>query len=365
MLDRRSMQAAPTLRAMLAAVLFAGCNGCNESAVQPPSAEAGAPVAGLTPEQASRTLAKVGDKIITLGDFAATLDRMDQFDRLRYQTKERRHELLDELVDVELLAAEARRRGLDKQPETEESIRQILREAMLAKARQGLPAPGEIPAADVRAYYEANADKFNEPERRRVAAIVLSDRKTAEKVLKDAVKVKTAAEWGELFYKNSTNAPKTRPPASPLDLAGDLGIVGPMDDAKGKNPKVPDPLRAAVYRIANVGEVLNEVVEVDGKFYLVRMNGITGAHHRTLEEADRQIRVAILQQKMQEREKAFEAELRKKFPVQIDDAALAKVKLPEGVKPFDGSNDPGPWAIPGYAPPGQEPADAGAPDAAP
>ena len=56
------------------------------------------PRLALSPEQATRTLAKVGDRVITLGDFAATLERMDQFDRLRYQTKERRKELLDEII---------------------------------------------------------------------------------------------------------------------------------------------------------------------------------------------------------------------------------------------------------------------------
>lgn len=338
--------------------------GCNDKAVAPPAPDAAAPAAGLSQEQAARTLAKVGDRVITLGDFAATLERMDQFDRLRYQTKERRKELLDEIIDVELLAAEAKRRGLDKQPETEEAIRQILRDAILADARKGLPAPGEIPPAEVRAYYEAHAEEFREPERRRVAAIVLSDKKTAERVLKDATKIKTAAEWGELFYKHSTTAPKTKDPNASLDLAGDLGVVGALDDPRGKNPKIPEPIRAAVFKIGSVGAVLDEIVEADGRFYVVRMNGITAAHNRTLQEADRSIRVKILQQKMQDREKALEAELRKKFAVEIDDAALAKVKLPEGVKPFEGK-DPGPWVLPGYTPPGQEAADGGAGDAGP
>lgn len=172
---------------MILAITAALFVGCNEPAVTPPAApDAGPAAAGLTAEQAARVVAKVGDRVLTLGDFAATLERMDQFDRLRYQTKERRRELLEEMINVELLAAEARRLGLDKQPETQDAVRQILRDAMVAKARKGLPAPGDIPAADVRAYYEANKDKFDEPERRRVAAIVFTDKKTAEKVLEDA-----------------------------------------------------------------------------------------------------------------------------------------------------------------------------------
>jgi peptidyl-prolyl cis-trans isomerase C len=309
---------------------------------------------GLTPEQAGRVLAKVGDKTITLGDFAQTLERMDQFDRLRYQTKERRRELLQEIIDVELLALEAKRRGLDKQPEAEDAIRQVLRDALLAQARVALPSPAEIPASEVRAYYEANQARFSEPERRRVAAIVMDDKKEAEKVLKAAQKVKNATEWGELFYKHSQTAPKTRGPNAPVDLAGDLGIVGPMDDAKGANPKVPDPVRAAVFKIGNVGSVAAEVVSEGGKHYIVRMNGITAAHHRTLAEADRTIRIALIQDKMQKIERDLEADLRKKFPVEIDDRALAGVKMPEGLDKIDQTTGATGWAA------SQERADAGA-----
>jgi hypothetical protein len=94
----------------------------------------------LSTEQAGRIVAKIGDKNVTLCDFARTLDRMGPMDRLRYRSKERRRELLNDLVDVELLAQEARRRGLDKQPDVEEGIRQILRDALLAQARDALPA---------------------------------------------------------------------------------------------------------------------------------------------------------------------------------------------------------------------------------
>src|SRR5580692_10880907 len=240
-MKRRAMVLVLTLGALAA--------GCDESAVKLPPADAGPAAAGLTPEQAARVIAKVGDRAITLGDFARTLERMDQFDRLRYQSKDRRRELLEEMIDVELLAAEAKRLGIDKEPETQEAVRAILRDALLAQAREGVPIPADITAEQVRAYYDAHLDKFSEPERRRVAAIVMSDKKEAVKVLKDAQKAKGPIEWGELFFKRSLTAPKTRGPTTPAELAGDLGIVGPMDDAKGGNLKVPDPVRAAAFKL--------------------------------------------------------------------------------------------------------------------
>jgi parvulin-like peptidyl-prolyl isomerase len=326
----------PRLRIAALVLLGLGALGaCNEQPLQQNAPDAGPAPGGLTAEESGRVLAKVGDRIITLGDYAAALERMDQFDRLRYQTKERRRDLLNEMIDLELLATEARRLGVDKEPDTQEAIRQVLRDALLSQTRLDLPAPAEIPAEEVRAYYDKNLDKFREPERRRVAAIVLTDKKDAEKVLKDALKLSTPAQWGELFYKRSTTAPKEHGASSPMDLAGDLGVVGPPDDPKGANARVPEALRTAVFQIPNVGTVADHVVESDGKLYVVRMVGITSGHTRSLAEADRSIRVALIQQKMQDKEQELDARLRQKFPVQVDERALGSVKMPPGLDKAD------------------------------
>lgn len=329
---------------LLPLLLVTLASGCNDAPLEQ-AHEAGAgtePVSGLTPDQAARIVAKVGDRTITLGDFARTLERMDPFDRLRYQTKERRRELLSEMIDVELLAQEAKRRGLDKRPEVQDALRQLYRDALLAKARDTLPPPAGITAEEVKAYYDANAERYNEPERRRVSSIVMTSKPEADKILKLAQKTKTAAEWGDLFFKNSINAPKTRGPNDPVDLAGDLGIVGPPDDPKGGNTKVPDAVRAVVFKMPAVGQVADAVVEADGKLFIVRLSGLTSGHRRTIQEADRSIRVAILQQRMQDLEKKLDTDLRAKFPVDINDKALAEVKLPA---PFvDAATAPSPWS---------------------
>ncbi len=235
-------------------------------------------------------------------------------------------------IDVELLAQEARQKKLDQQPDTQQGIRQILREAVLAEARRGLPAPADIPQDEVRAYFESHRADFREPERRRVAHIVVKDKETAQKVLALAKKA-NARDWGELFQKHSLDAPKKGTQGPPLELAGDLGIVGPLGDARGDNPRVPPEVRAAVFEIGAIGEVLGRAVEAEGGYHVVRMVGKSDAHERTLTDADRSIRVAILQAKIAEREKTLEIELRKQFAVTIDEQALAKVEVPPAAPP--------------------------------
>src|SRR5579859_7637698 len=98
---------------------------CNEKALERGGSSDGGQGASslLTPEQAAKVLARVGDRTITLGDYVAALEHMDQFDRLRYQSSERRKELLKEMIDIELLANEARAKGYDKDPLAEQQVR--------------------------------------------------------------------------------------------------------------------------------------------------------------------------------------------------------------------------------------------------
>jgi peptidyl-prolyl cis-trans isomerase C len=282
---------------------------------------------GITPELQARVLAKVGSREITLGEYAATLQRMDPFERLRYQSPDRRKQLLDELIDLELLAEEARRRGLDKQPETQERVRQMLRDELLSEVRASVPTPGEISEADARRYYDEHRDDFREPERRRVAHIALASEAEAKTVLEKALGV-SAAEWGKLVEAKSNDARGKPSLGLPPELAGDLGIVGPPGHARGDNPNVPEPLRAAVFEIDKLGGVLPKVVAAAGSFHVVRLTGKTDARDRTFADADRSIRVALVQERIRAREAELEAELKKKYPVTIDEVQLAKIPVP-------------------------------------
>jgi peptidyl-prolyl cis-trans isomerase C len=313
---------------VVSALSIAAVPGCKTKSLEERARAAGSNdlPGGLTPELGAKVLAKVGDKEITLAEFGATLDRMNEFDRMRYQSPEKRRELLNEMIDLELLAAEAKKRGLDQRPETQEATRQIYRDAMLAEARKGLPTALELPAEEIRAYYDAHKAEFREPERRRVSAIVFRSEEEAKKALPEAQKA-SPMDWGRLAQKASEGALK---PSSlqPLETLGDLGIVGPPDDPKGDNPRVPAEVRAAAFTLPpEVGAVLDKPVAAGGKFYLIKLAGRSPGHDRSFAEAERGIRGMVLQEKMDEREKAMEAQLRKELPVTIDDAALAAVKL--------------------------------------
>ena len=311
----------------VAVVCATACHQSHKNSAAP-SESASAEPGKLTPELAKQVLAKVGDREITLGEYAETLERMDPFERLRYQSADRRKQLLSEIIQVQLLADEAKRRGLDKQPETQERLRQMLKDELLRDLRRSVPAPNDIPEAEVHAYFDAHHDEFKEPERRRVSHVVLASEAQAKSVLQKALGA-SASDWGKLVADVSLDKPPKSSAPAPGELAGDLGIVGPPGHPRGANPRVPDALRAAVFQIDKVGGVLDHVVADGGKFHIVRMTGRTEARDRSFQDAERTIRVAIVQERIRVREEQLEQELKQRYPVTIDDEALAQAKVPE------------------------------------
>lgn len=315
-------------RSMGVLLVGAACiSGCDDDALAPRSVDAGAPF-GLSPEQAGAVVAKVGDRTITLGDYALLLERMNNIDRARYQSKKRRRDLLQEMIDIELLAQEAKRRGLDKNPDVQDAIRQILRDAMRAKIHDTVRAPGRISKAEVKAYYDAHLEDFREPERRRVAAIVLGDPEKATEVLDKALAIENDKQWGELFFEHSLTAPKKPNANDPPDLAGSLDMVGPPGDPKGASTKVPKEVRTAVFELKALGDIHSKVIASGKRYYIVRYVGQAKAQTRRLVDAERAIRMSIFQKELKEAEDKAIAELRKELPVNVDDSVVKGIKLP-------------------------------------
>ncbi len=329
--------------------------GCNDKALEvAASADAGKHSGGsLSAEQSAKVLAKVGDHAITLGDFVAALEHMDQFDRLRYQSPERRKELLKEMIDVQLLADEAVAKGYDKDPVAQQEIRSILRTHVMEQAHTSAPPPSGIPASEVEAYYNAHRAQYRDPERRRISVIVLPDDAHAQAVLDSARKATTAAQWGEIVRgKSLDNAAKAN---VPVDLVGDYGwVVAPGETANDVS-RIADELRVAAFQLSKVGDVYPGLVKPKGDIhaYVVRLSQITEAHERSLAESDRSIRVKLVQEKVKEREDALLNRLRSEYPVQVDDAVLQTVKVDvspgasSGTPPLPSPDDAGVHPAPG------------------
>lgn len=318
------------LAALLALLLGGGCDGCfGERDAGPPSEE-NAGASGLTPEQARQVLARVGDHTITLGHYAAALERMDPLERIRYQTADRRQQLLDELINVELLAREAERRGLDRQPEVVELVREYQRDELLRRLNASAPKPAEISAAEVNEYYQKHRMDFAEPERRRGAHIALESEAKARQALAQA-QAATPEGWQELVARHgraggAAAADKTEP-RPPIEVPGDLGLLAREADT-ARPDAVSEALRAALFRIPEVGQVYPELVADGGRYHIVRLSSKVEARQRTLSEVEDAVRARIVAERQAEARAGLISRLRETTQVSIDEGALERVPAP-------------------------------------
>jgi len=304
---------------VIVAALWFGV-ACNEKAVQKQPDAAAVP-GGLTPEQASKPVAKLGDRVITLGEFAQALADMPEYERLRYQGIERRKELLRAMIDMHLLADEAKKQGLDKDPTVSEEMRQVLVGWMRGKLLESLPTPMAIPEDELRKFYDAHVAEYREPERRRVAQIVVKDEATAKKAYEEA-KSATPTQWGGIVKKYSDEKPL---PTEAPETAGDLGYVtAPSDTHAQPNAKATTEIRTAVFALPSVGAVSPPVKDVNG-WHVIRMTAKNEARDQSFADVERTIRVRVLQEKRADKEKALIEEMKKQMKIEIDEATLAAI----------------------------------------
>jgi hypothetical protein len=199
---------------------------------------------------------------------------------------------------------------------------------MLKKAREGAPTPNQVPADEVRAYFDAHRADFHDPERRRLSAIVLASEAAAAPTLQAALRA-SPTEWGALVRSRSIDSASATADTPP-DLAGDFGFVSPPGDPRGENSRVPPEVRAALFEVSKVGDVLPRVVMGAGRAWIVRLGSKTSSRDQSLEDVSRSIRVKLAQEKAHAREVAMLDELRNQITVQIDEAELAEVRVDAG-----------------------------------
>ena len=111
---------------------------------------------------------------ITTAEFKARLDEQSPFIRARYSTLERKKEFLDNLVRFEVLAKEAEKQGLAKDPEVQLTLKKIMVQKLVQRNFQDQSGAGaaQVPEADQQKYFEEHKADYYRPKKVRVAAVI-------------------------------------------------------------------------------------------------------------------------------------------------------------------------------------------------
>src|SRR5215207_7884852 len=120
-------------------------------------------------EELKTPLAKIDDVTITLGEFQERVNRQSPYIRARYTSLEQKKEFLDSLVRFEILAKEAYRRGLDKDPEVVRTMKQVMIQKLMREEFDAKITADSVPEAEIR-----------------VSAIVVKNKAQADRVAAEA-----------------------------------------------------------------------------------------------------------------------------------------------------------------------------------
>jgi peptidyl-prolyl cis-trans isomerase C len=299
-----------------------------------------------------QVVAKVDDNVITVGDVQERINKQSPFIRSRYTTLEKKKEFLDNLIRFEVMAAEAQKRGYDKDPEVIRVMKQQMISKFLQKDFESKLKVEDVPDADVEKYYAAHPEEFNRKDEVRVSQILVKDKAKADKVATEVKALPKGATADQKPFRDLVA--KYSEDEDSKQRSGDLTFFDKDSVA------YPRPLVEAAFKLTEVGDVAGPI-KSDKGYHIIKLTQKKPGFTRPLAEVKRQIQQRLFRDLRTKSMDAFIADLRQKSKIDIDEDKLGKVLIDSGMG--EGSGGPMAGMPPGAMRPGMQmgPAHPGAP----
>jgi peptidyl-prolyl cis-trans isomerase C len=277
---------------------------------------------GLSAEEAQTPVAKIGDRVITAGDFADRLAEQSPYLRARYTSPERRRELLDNMVRFELLALEAERQGYFDRPEVRRAENRVLVEALMREEIDEKIKLTDVTDGEIEAYYEANKAEYDQPEQVRISHILLESRAEAEALLRELLANPSDGDAFRQAAKTRTKDDATRA------RYGDLRFASrPAEGEPQAENAPPRKVVEAAFTLEKIGDLHPRVVETDRGFHIVKLTARRAALRRTIDDVRRVIQSKLYREKREAALEALVERLMKEAGVKVDPSALDAVSV--------------------------------------
>ncbi len=292
-------------------------------------------------------LAKVGDHEVTVGDFEDRLNKQGPFRRVQFSAPEKRREFLQQMVEWELQALEADRRGLGDDSSVSEQMKRVMSSLLLRREVDDRVRPTNVTDEEMQGYYEEHRSTFHRPERVRAYHIVISDRTKAASLLDRVIRDEVDTREFRRLAREVSEDPVTK------RRGGDLRYFTRRDDRAEGDPEVPEEVVSATFdllkqrrallskaqksaggakvppskAIDGFNPVYNKLVKTTQGFHIIRFMGHREAVHRGFDEVERQIRNRIWREKLQKSREGFIEGLRERHKVVVHEDNLELVKV--------------------------------------
>ena len=287
----------------------------------PRAAGPGSPSQGA--EELRAPLAKIDDVTITIGELQERINRQSPYIRARYTSLEQKKEFLESLVRFEVLAKEATKRGLDRDPEVVRTMKQVMIQKLMRDEFDAKITADTVTDEEMHKYYDANVTDYVKPEEVRASAIVVKNKAQADRVLLEAKgdAGRTNKGFRDLVTKYSADEEsKLR--------GGDLRYFSTTGNAQlAAKERLPEAVVKAGLQLANTGDVSGVIDAGNGNFYILKQTGKRRAMTKSFDDAKAQIRNKLFRDKRLKAQTDFVQGLRDQSKIEINEANLAKVRI--------------------------------------
>jgi parvulin-like peptidyl-prolyl isomerase len=296
----------------------------------------------LTDDQKGLVIARIGDDVLTLGELDAKLLNEPSYVRMRYNSPERKLEYLKSMVEFEILAMEAMKKGMDKDPKVMQVLKEEMSKQYEKQVLDGLVSISEVKEEEMKKYYDQNMHMYVRPDQKRISHILIRDREKAEKILADlkttmnsnpAQKRKIFMEKVEEFSEDA----KTK------QTNGDLGFI-PADEKSGGEPEVSTAISQAAEKLREQFETSDLIEDSDG-FHILFVVLIKTGLNRPFDEVKTSIQERLFRKMKLDAKKNYVEKLIRDAKVEIYEDSLKLIKesapqpLQDAVSPADAQNE--------------------------
>jgi parvulin-like peptidyl-prolyl isomerase len=281
---------------------------------------------GERKEGVGEVVAEIGPQKITLEEVNRRIDRLvdlqlkqysafmtpeqvsKQKEQLvdRFQNKQAKLKVLEDVVASEVLLREAIKRGLDKKPENDEAIEEY-RNMFLANEvlDEEVAQKVNITESDLRDYYKAHEQDFRDKAKAEISQIVTEKEEDAAEALKKLREGKSFEECAKEFSFDEATKEKG-------------GVVEGVIEKGGQIPGIGNNVDVHAHLFAlKENEVSSKPVTVDNKFYVFKVRKVIPERIKTFDEVREEVERRKTQEKANEVREALIQRLQNEHSVII------------------------------------------------
>ncbi|MCB1568663.1 MAG: peptidyl-prolyl cis-trans isomerase [Xanthomonadales bacterium] len=274
-----------------------------------------------------RWVARIDDRYISADDFIEEMRRQGGERPGQFQTMEQKRQLLDDLVLRAALVKAADKAGMLNKPDMRRRLDQMVGNRYLQETLRKTQREVHVTDDEVKQYFEAHADEYTVPARKRVAMLKMS----------------VAADAGEPAWKAALDRmAKARSDALKLDasvphfgnLARELsddpssryrgGVIGWIAEGNRERYSWDPVVLDATAKLETDGAFSQVLRGADG-VYLLRLVDDEPRQARGLDVLASGIRQRIAQQRLSDTETTFRKSLMREVGVEVRESVLASI----------------------------------------